>query len=68
MQMLNIRRVGYDLVEVEAVLNSRPLTYQYEKSDEFPLTPSHMFCGDRCRTKNDIAEYGKVKRYLIKTW
>ena len=36
------------LTEVEAVLNSRPLTYPYmELNDLPPLTPSHFLCGHR---------------------
>ena len=50
------------LIEVEAVLNSRPLTYQYEESDEVPLTPSHLFSGERLLTKNDIADPGEVNK------
>ena len=30
------------LVEVEATLNSRPLTYQHEEIDSQILTPSHL--------------------------
>ena len=33
------------LVEVEAVLNSRPLTYLYSDDVEEPLTPSHLVIG-----------------------
>ena len=44
-------RLNYDelstiLVEVEAVLNSRPLTYVYDEFEE-PLTPSHLVIGRR---------------------
>ena len=35
------------LVEVEAVLNSRPLTYLYSDDVEEPLTPSHLVIGRR---------------------
>ena len=34
------------LIEVEGVLNSRPLTYVYDEIDE-PLTPSHLIMGRR---------------------
>ena len=35
------------LVEIEGVLNSRPLTYQYPDSLTEPLTPSHLVTGRR---------------------
>ena len=35
------------LVEVEATLNSRPLTYQHEEFDSRVLTPSHLLVGRR---------------------
>ena len=31
--------------EVEAVVNSWPLTYIYEDEVEEVLTPSHLYCG-----------------------
>ena len=34
-------------VEVDAVLNSRPLTYPYCDDVEEPLTPSHLTIGRR---------------------
>lgn len=42
------------LTEVEAVLNSRPLTYPYmDINDASPLTPSHFLCGHRILTLPD---------------
>ena len=38
------------LVEVEAVLNSRPLTYLYSDDVEEPVTPSHLVIGWRLLT------------------
>jgi hypothetical protein len=35
------------LIEVECVLNSRPLTYVYDDATE-PLTPSHLVLGNGC--------------------
>ena len=35
------------LVEIEAVVNNRPLTYIDEEDFEDALTPSHLFCGRR---------------------
>ena len=42
------------LIEVEAVFNSRPLTYRYvDINDASPLTPSHFLCGHRLLTLPD---------------
>ena len=35
------------LIEIEGVLNSRPLTYVYDELDEQPLTPSSLVIGQR---------------------
>ena len=35
------------LVEIEGVLNSRPLTYLDENDIEEPLKPIHLYCGHR---------------------
>ena len=43
---LNYDELSTTLVEVEAVLNSRPLTYVYDEFEE-PLTPSHRVIGRR---------------------
>ena len=42
------------VVEVEAVLNSRPLTYISMDDLEEPLTPSHLVCGYRVISLPDI--------------
>lgn len=41
---LNYDELSTTLVEVAAVLNSRPLTYVYDEFEE-PLTPSHLVIG-----------------------
>ena len=51
-KMLGRARVTYDelltlVVEVEAILNSRPLTYMYPDDVEEALTPSHLLTGSR---------------------
>ena len=51
---LNIIELNTILIEVEAVLNSRPLTYPYvDINDASPLTPSHFLCGHRLLTLPD---------------
>ena len=35
------------LIEIEAVVNNRPLTYIDENDLDQILTPSHLFCGRR---------------------
>lgn len=45
------------LVEVEAVINCRPLTYVGSEDETEPLTPSHLVCGKRVLT---IPSGGKV--------
>ncbi|XP_046841149.1 uncharacterized protein LOC124435254 [Xenia sp. Carnegie-2017] len=41
------------LVEVEATLNSRPLTYTYDEVGSEPLTPSHLVTGRRLLSMPD---------------
>ena len=51
---LNTIELNTILTEVEAVLNSRPLTYPYtDINDASPLTPSHFLCGYRLLTLPD---------------
>ena len=48
------------LIEVQAVLNSRPLTYVYAEDIENPLTLSHLLTGKRLLTLPDTQQCGKV--------
>ena len=42
------------LCEVEACINSRPLTFVSDvTSDEYPLTPSHFLIGRGCAYEKD---------------
>ena len=57
-KMLGLARLTYDelltaLVEVEMVLNSRPLTVVSAEDLEEPLTPSHLIVGYRLREAPD---------------
>ena len=66
------RRLTYEelntvLVEVEAVLNSRPITYIYEEDTETPLTPSHLFCGRRLLDKPEAAEDVNDDEFLLES-
>ncbi len=45
--MLSYDELQTVIVEIEGVLNSRPLTYQYSEGIEEPLTPSHLIIGRR---------------------
>ena len=44
------------LVEIEGVLNSRPLTYVYDEIDDLPLTPSCLVAGRRLLDQVTISE------------
>ena len=50
---LNYEELLTLLCEVEAVLNSRPITYVYCEDMETPLTPSHLVLGKRLLTLPD---------------
>ncbi|KAK3712075.1 hypothetical protein QZH41_006285 [Actinostola sp. cb2023] len=57
---LNVIELYTVLTEVEAVLNSQPLTYPYvEINDDPPLTPSHFLCGHRLLTLPDSNGQGR---------
>ena len=47
---LNFDELITVLSEVECILNSRPLTYQYDELDGEVLTPSHLMFGRRLST------------------
>ena len=47
------------LVEIEGVLNSRPLTYMYDDKEliSYPLTPSDLIYGRRITSTPNAAHY-----------
>ena len=49
------------LPAVEAVLNSRPITFIYENDCEEPLTPSHLYCGRRLLNEREDTQYEHVE-------
>ena len=51
---LSFEELGTVLVDVEAVLNSRPLTYVYDEMEE-RLTPSHLVIGRRILSSPSIS-------------
>ena len=51
-KLLNVLKVDYEdlvtiLVEIQQVINNRPLTYNYNDVDSEPLTPNHLIFGRR---------------------
>ena len=53
-QRLTYEELETVLIEVEAVLNSRPITYLYAKDTDAPITPSHLFCGRRLLDQDEV--------------
>jgi hypothetical protein len=57
-KMIGTSRLTYDelmtaVIEVEGIINSRPLTYMSSGEMLEPLTPSHLLCGRRILTLPD---------------
>ena len=48
---VNYEELSTIIVEIEAIINSRPLTYIYDDEVEDLLTPSHFLLGRRLLTK-----------------
>ena len=54
------------LVEVEAVINSRPLTYISAEDLDEPLTPSHFLCGRRVLSLPDgLSEENVDEEFML---
>lgn len=60
--MIGQARLTYEemhtaILEVEAILNSRPLSYTTSEDTEEPLTPSHLLIGRRLLSLPDDLSY-----------
>ena len=62
------------LIEVESIVNSRPITYVYDELESEPLTPSHLLYGHRLAMLPDKRDpelgdqnvnFSKRYRYLV---
>ena len=51
---LTFRELENMLIEVEGMINNRPLTYQTVDLEEEPLTPNHMIHGHRLAMIGDV--------------
>ena len=63
---LNFVELSTTLIETEAVLNSRPLTYVYDEMEE-PLTPSHLIIGRRILSMPSRSTSNEVGRNDVTT-
>ena len=55
-QRLTFEELQTELVKIEAILNSRPLTYMYVNDFEVPVSPSHLFRGERVLDNHDNSD------------
>ena len=59
--LLDIEELTTVITEVEAVINSRPVTYVYNELEEgSPLTPAHLLCGKRLISIPDVPKRNEV--------
>ena len=63
--MLCFDQLNTLLVEIEAIVNSRPQTYVYSDSEgiSYALSPSHLLHGCRLTATNNGAQYEIVSTY-----
>ena len=62
---LNFEELRTVLVEIESVINSRPITYMYDDEDSisYPLTPSDLIYGLRISSTPNSAQYEVISTY-----
>ena len=62
---LNFDELATILVEIESVINSRPITYVYddEDSNSYPLSPSDLIYGRRISTNPNTAHQEIISTY-----
>jgi len=57
------------LIEIEATVNSRPLTFDYDDhEEEQPLTPAHFLTGGRLTQLPDFTNDGAKEDTLSRMW
>ena len=59
---LTFDELSTTIIEVENVLNSRPLSFVSTEDSEEPLTPAHFLIGHRSLSLPDSFCYGEVRR------
>ena len=64
-KLIGQARFSYDemhtaIVEIEAIINSRPLSYISSDDTEEPLTPSHLLVGRRILSLPDNLSYSEL--------
>ncbi|XP_068743864.1 uncharacterized protein [Montipora capricornis] len=64
---LNFEELRTVLVEIEAVINARPITYMYDDADSisYPLTPSNLIYGRRVTPTPNCSHHEIIRRVRI---
>lgn len=62
---LNFEELRTVLVEIESVINTRPITYMYDDADSisYPLTPSDLIYGRRISSTPNSSHYEIISTY-----
>ena len=63
--ILSLKELRTILVEIETVINSRPITYLYDDVDSisYPLTPSNLIYGRRISSTPNSAQHEIISTY-----